>query len=586
METENVSGEGNGNFEGSSESEVRPMVEIEPVVEEYEVDTVTEVVFNVGRVDYWGVVKKFLSLTGGSVFYCLSGLSIIYGVGQIIGPALADSEDVKESIPAVFVMNIYELCLLGALVFIVVRRKVTDDAVSLILLIALFLVGTGLILGTVAPTGSMVCIYAGIVCVWLAAWKIHVLRKCLSMKISKLCFGGLMVILMWNFLGSPWMAYAFVKGEWPEELRRWQWMLSWLVLFIGAGVVIADAILTKDREIHAAKRRQPFIRSHAMVRIFCLVILGAMCGHQYAIGYMFVIDTVWGDYLPVAAAFVILVMELMRCMGRKFEIAEVIVAGIPLAAVVIATQAKMVDSTFVMGPGLIAYPPVLLGIIGGVIFIKGWLQRNKLLMYAAIAYGFGILLMFGFSPSRPYDLNWKLFGVGVVATVLILGIVKKNAVVCFAAVVMAASGLVGMYHFRGFVHAIGMSEIGGMAGVAGLGTMVICMFFGRKTHRMIVLVGALCVMVAVFDCLSGSGIGKDLLVGCAVAGMSVGLWRRTDNIAEAAVMCSPVLVKVFTVSRNMSSWGFVVLSFVLLLTGMSISSLRKQTVNEEKQRKV
>ena len=165
MVTENVFGDGSGGGQERDERLIgprsveqgcqsgveRPVDEDE--VSEYERTEWTQVL--------WAKCRNFLSLTGGSVVYCLSALSIIYGIGQIVGPELADSYDAKQTMPAVGVLNLYELCLLGALIFIVVWRKVTDDAISLVLLMALFLVGTGLTLGTVAPTCFTPCLIVG-----------------------------------------------------------------------------------------------------------------------------------------------------------------------------------------------------------------------------------------------------------------------------------------------------------------------------------------------------------------------------------------------------------------------------------------
>ena len=112
-------------------------------------------------------VSVFLSLTGGSILYCLSAASIIYGIGQIIGPSLAKSILLSQTLPCLFAINLYEIALLAVLVIIVRFRNVTDDAVSLLILIALFLVTSGLTLGTLTPGSPQACFYIGIICVGL-----------------------------------------------------------------------------------------------------------------------------------------------------------------------------------------------------------------------------------------------------------------------------------------------------------------------------------------------------------------------------------------------------------------------------------
>ena len=76
-------------------------------------------------------VGRFLGLTGGSVLYGLSALSVVYGITQIVGPPLAKSGALADILPCVAVLNVYELALLAVLGLIVVWRKVTTIPVSL-----------------------------------------------------------------------------------------------------------------------------------------------------------------------------------------------------------------------------------------------------------------------------------------------------------------------------------------------------------------------------------------------------------------------------------------------------------------------
>ena len=124
----------NGNHENVEREEEFNLETVEHVIEELEhPDCSSGLVAG-------NVIKSFLSLTGGSILYCLSAASIIYGIGQIIGPSLAKSILLSQTLPCLLAINLYELALLAVLVIIVRFRNVTDDAVSLLILIALFLV--------------------------------------------------------------------------------------------------------------------------------------------------------------------------------------------------------------------------------------------------------------------------------------------------------------------------------------------------------------------------------------------------------------------------------------------------------------
>ena len=55
--------------------------------------------------------KGFFNLAGGSILYCLSALSIIYGMSQILAPNLAKVRALSDILPCVLAINIYEIAL-------------------------------------------------------------------------------------------------------------------------------------------------------------------------------------------------------------------------------------------------------------------------------------------------------------------------------------------------------------------------------------------------------------------------------------------------------------------------------------------
>ena len=98
-------------------------------------------------------IKSFLRLTGGSPLYCLSAVFIAYGIVKVLGPILAASESLRGALPCILTLHVYELALLAVLI-VIVSRKVVDDAISVGVLIAVFMVGTSMALGSVGDRGS------------------------------------------------------------------------------------------------------------------------------------------------------------------------------------------------------------------------------------------------------------------------------------------------------------------------------------------------------------------------------------------------------------------------------------------------
>ena len=83
----------------------------------------------------WENTKKFFRLTGGSLLYCLSAVFVAYGIVNVMGPVLEGSETLWGALGCVGTLAVYELALLGVLIAIV-RRKVVDDAISIVMIMA------------------------------------------------------------------------------------------------------------------------------------------------------------------------------------------------------------------------------------------------------------------------------------------------------------------------------------------------------------------------------------------------------------------------------------------------------------------
>ncbi len=511
--------------------------------------------------------KVFLSLTGGSILYCLSAASIVYGIGQIIGPTLAESIQLSQTLPCLLAINLYEIALLAVLVVIVRFRNVMDDAISLLVLIALFLVTSGLTLGTLTPGNPAVCFMIALVSIALAMGKLTALRRWIGFPIGKLSLIGFGLIFVWNFLAAPSMGKPLVSGYWPNEIRRGQWLLWWLVLLGGGGLILADAMRHSERQ----KEPAAFIKQKSMVWIFALVMLAAAAIYQYSTTYMYVIDWAWGDYLPLVVIFSLLLIELFRSLGVETPHFRVVASLVPLGATVFAVAGKHVMAGPEFGVELLWYPPVVLGLTGLVIFAMAFYRQWTNFYYVAAVYAMGFILTAGYNPAEPFDLNWQLFGVCMVTVLLIVGVLKQDIRVCLAGVILLAGGLGVTDGLTTVACAFGMAVPGVIIGIVGVGTLAVCLMFGEQTHKGFIVFGAVCLATCLFDYLPRSLNWKDLLVLVVIVLVSGVVWVRTGFLYTLPILAVPLLPKCYLIARAMSSWGFVVLSFVLLAGGGAVS---------------
>jgi hypothetical protein len=487
----------------------------------------------------------------------------------------------RETLPSVFVLNLYEIALLAVLVLIFVKKSAANDSILLLILISIFMIGTGLTLSTICLTAPNLCLFIGIVCVMLGIGKIEVLRRYIKLRIGWLTFAGLGLVLMWNFLASPLMSRAFVVNDCTDEVRRSQWMLSWMVLLAGAALIAADAVKVKASEYAKQTVSRPFIHTHAMVWILSLIILGGACYHQYASGYMFHIPTGGIDYVPLAALVTILSIELLRSLGKKFGFVEIVLACIPFVLTLWAILEKQVTNIGNVRSDIISHPPVMFAAFGIALCALAYLHKQSRLYYAAILYALGVLLTFNYTTAKPWDLNWELFGGGLFVIAMTVGIIRKEPLACFASVVILAAGLSLTDRLAGFAGAHDMTVGGVVFAIVGIGTIMISLIFGKNTRRVLVVLGAFCVMVAIFDYMPKALQAKDIAISTGSIMMASALWLRTKDFIAAPMLCIPMLPKCVLLWQNMSSWAFVILSFVLLFAGAGASLLiRKNPAHE------
>ena len=531
----------------------------QPVIDELEAVQITNDSFNSH------LISVFFSFTGGSILYVLSAASIVYGLGQIIRPTLAKSILLSQTLPCLLAINLYELALLAVLVVIVRFRNVTDDAISLLVLIGLFLVTSGLMLGTLTPGNPTACVIIGFICIAIAIGKLYALRRWVGFPVSPLSLIGFGLIFAWNFLAAPLMGKPLVSGDWPDDVRRGQWLLWWLILLLGAGLILIDAIRQTPRQ----KETDAFIRTKSMVWTFTLIVLAAAI-FQYSTTYMYEIDWAWGDYLPLVVVFSLLLIELFRSLHLRYPFLQIIVSVVPLLATIYAIGDRQVMGGPSLGVEMLWYPPVVLGLTGLAMVVLAAYHRWTHFYTVAIAYGLGVVLTFGYTPDS-LDLNWELFAACVVAILLVIGILKQNMSLCFAAVILLAGGLGATEGLARFARAHDMTIPGVIFGIAGVGLLAVSLVFGEKVHQGLIVLGSVCLVVCLFDYLPRVLVWKDLLALIGIVMLSGVLWFRTGFLYALPIFCIPLLPKFYLLARSMSSWGFVVLSFVLLGAGGAVS---------------
>jgi hypothetical protein len=517
--------------------------------------------------------RRFFHVTGGSLLYCLSAVFTVYGIVKLMRPILAKSETISDALPCILTLHAYELALLGVLILIV-SKKIIDDAVSIAILIALFLVGTSMALGSVADKNIGTSFWVGVFGIAVTLGKLYAMRRFARIPFRTLSVLGAGILITCNYIGPTLLARLISVSPSQEASRRELWLLIYLAMLIGAGFVFIEALRNKTHKQEEQSSQNCFLQSPLMVYVFAFVLLFGSGIHQYSTAFTFALERVLGDFVPITLVGTLLLLEILRFSGRRFGALDILISCTPLGMMLLAIMAKSVLATGQAGLGLMCYPPVILALSGLAIAGVALYHKQRLFIAVAILYGLGVILTLGFSPEHPHDLNFHIcFGILVLA-ILVYGIVLWNQYICLSGIAILCLGASLWDSFSTFTASHHLTEVGGLAGICGLGAMGLYLLFGQKLLRVIRILGVFAFSVFVFDYLPDSMHWRYLIVLVGTGLIMSGVWLRTKDLFVISVPCIPFLARLFEVGRQIANWRFVILGFLLLGAGTVVSLLK------------
>ncbi len=520
-------------------------------------------------------IKSFFNFTGGSLFYCISAVFIAYGIVNLMGKVLSSEEPFSKALPCIITLHAYELALLTVLMLIV-WRKVVDDAISLIVFIALFLIGTSMTLGTVADKDISLCFWIAIIGIILAFGKFFAMWRFVGIKFTILSAIGLGVIITYNYL-SPVLLAKSMAGD-PAQVadRRNLWLLLEVVLLLGAGFVLFDAAKRNVFDKSQEQEKTPFLRQPVMVYIFALILILASGVHQYATSYTFALERTIGDYLPIVLIASLLLIEITRHTGTAFGFAEIFFACIPFVVTVFAILQKSVVTSWGFGIELLYYPPVITALSGLAIAVLALYHKWYRLLYVVIPYMLGTMLTIGFSPSEPYNLNIYAVVIVVTAGLLLFGIIKRNQYALFSVTVILSVCLLKWKGLAEFASGYGLQDGSILLVLYGVSVTVLYFIFGINLNKAIKVLGMLTLAGFFYDYLPAYTHWKYIIVSIVTIVLMAGFWFRTKEILITLILWIPTGLRLYILAKQIAQWRYVIVGFFLLIAG-TVFSLLKHT---------
>ncbi len=515
-------------------------------------------------------IKRFLNLTGGSFIYCLSAAFIAYGITKIMGPILAQGDSLIKALPCIITLHVYELAILGALL-LVVYKKVVDDAISLVILIALLLIGTSITQGAVADTNINLALLLAVIAFLIALIKLFMMHRFTKIPFKQLSIIGLSLLIICNYFAPIFLAKAIASNPTQESARRELWMFVWLIILVGGVLVIIQSLKTKK---DSEDKPSAFLQSPSMVYLFSLILLIATGMHQYSMAFTFTLERVFGDFLPLIAVASLLFSELLRHSGKKFGWFEFIILLIPFAATMLAISEKTVIVSSKLSLALICYPPVLLALTGLAVAALAIHLKRRPLLFVSFIYLLGVVLTAGFSPEDPYNLNTKTCFVTLVAGLLFYGLSRWNPYFYFSSIMIFSIGTLFWDKTSCVATYCNLTETGVFAGIFGLGTIILCLLFGEKMHKAFRVLGIICLAGLMLDYLPNSWHWNYLIALAATILIATGFWFRTKDKFITSILLIPFIIRLYILYKQLAYWRVVILGFLLLGLGILVSLLK------------
>ena len=220
---------------------------------------------------------KFIFNTGGSSLYCLSALSIILGLSQIMAPIL-NTDELLEKVLCLTALNLYEWALFGLLIFLLARQQL--QTMSLYILLGIFFFSGGLLINSLASDNTNMALSIGSGAFILVLIKSFIMQRFSGFRMKPLYLLAVLVLAAWNFLMPGLCAYVFdEKGS--EALPHF-WRMANACFWVFQGLLI----LSELRSPEVNRLKKVFV-----AELFIVALL-----NQVALPYIFDFTISFSDF--------------------------------------------------------------------------------------------------------------------------------------------------------------------------------------------------------------------------------------------------------------------------------------------------
>ena len=478
------------------------------------------------------ILKSFILNTGGGSLYCLSALSIILGLSQVMAPIL-NTDELVEKILCIGSLNLYECVLIGALLFLLVRQQL--KTVSLYILLGIFYFSGGLLINSLASDNTNMALTIGTGAFLLMLIKSLILQRFSGFSMSRLRFAAIMILGLWNFLMPGLCAYVF--DEYGSASLPSFWRLASLCICAFQLLLILDELFRSD--------------ANPLKKLFLAELFLVALMNQFALPYIFNFTTYFYDFLPLISLGAIYIAAISKSRESIWS-----ACLCPLLLFVLITSSRgfmWIEFTW--------SSEVYLMIFGLLTALIAWKKKTRHLPYLALTYFVTLGLNTHLAILEPPTLLMAILS----------GLSIFLAYFCwqrqvFAQLSFALLSLIGFLNWPGVESFCDTNKISSAPLFCiVLGALVflynLCRYEDTRLYyaSVILLVGSLLYLPGIWPLMIASSVLSVFFIILS--------WRYVGDTWLALLFGLPILRMLYHVMPTITGWHFIVLSFILLGIG-------------------
>ena len=521
-----------------------------------------------GEFLHWPALVPFL--------YIVSAALLLWGIGQVVIPAYHQTPPSNEKYLALVSINFYEVALLVVTLLTVLWRRVHEDATALIVLMAVFLVGSATVIDPATRGVPWLALLFGCGGLALAAGKLLILARTTIGRLTPATAGGVGVLLAWNFLMPAVLSLALVHGALDPQLVA-LWLCGWLATLIGAATLVYAA-LRLQRSAPSDLVAAPFLRSSPMRMIFAGIVLVATLGHQYALVWDFALPLRAGDLLPGVCLLAIYAVVLQHVYRSPYPALQTATLAIPLPIAAAIAVGGFYSSSMTTGTAWLNDPAVNILIMALACGALGrhW-RRDSYFVLAGCAVTFSVWAI-GAGTLTHFDPNWGsaliTAGLGLAAA----SAIRRNENIASTAALVLAIGFTWVEPIAIRLEALQITSPAAFAVLVGALTMLAVCLLRAKFAAWVTFAAAVVLAGGILHIMADRAPLMQVLCGLVILGyvMPVAVWVKHPWAMLPGA--GPLTVAMWICLEPSPRWLLVVAGFATLATGAVISLFRRSTL--------